>query len=348
VKISCFDQGNGAWYCDCSSSTRYQSYNLGGVSNFAACEAAADLCASDEPPTPVGEEMCTPQFESRAATYCQLQSLCSQELEGSGATTVTRTRYTSCQADTSGRLQCSCDNGYSYLVEGEDGTTGCDTLEEVCKEPPGSVSFEGDPECAVERQATGTGYCETAQQCIQKAELQDGISVIQSSYGYANCSSNGNGDSMCTCSSATSTAQFDIAGETVGLESCNQAIGLCNRVSTLETSGPIECSRSFQSADAQYCNAQLQCRQDGTIDDTTIRAYGGLNISCSLLAAGSAWSCSCNSGNNYGTVEVEAADGWDACTVGTEACQEEIEIEIGTTDGGIGRPGMPVPVPFAE
>jgi hypothetical protein len=104
VKLSCFDEGTGQWYCECYSSTRSQFFNLEGVASGEACSSAADLCLSQE---------------------CSLQWQCSQPVGDGDVGVVTRQRYAACNTDLGGALLCDCSNGYPYIVEGQDGTTAC-------------------------------------------------------------------------------------------------------------------------------------------------------------------------------------------------------------------------------
>jgi hypothetical protein len=146
---------------------------------------------------------------------------------------------------------------------------------------------------------------------------------------------------VCICNDQQGYSwQLELPGGDATTETCASVMPLCADASLLETDGPIECEQRYQEGQGSYCSADLSCKQDGTIGDQAVRAFGQLYLSCQLN--GDAWTCSCNSGTNSGSVTVEADDAWNACEAGAEACQEAIEVQIGGGGGVIGRP-MPIP-----
>lgn len=339
VKTYCYDQGNGVWYCDCASQSGAQAYQLTGVRDLAACETTAEICMSDDP-TPSGPVECSPQLESRTATYCQLQQICRQELDEDTGASLATVSEVYCQDDGTGRQLCNCTNQpYQYYVEGEDGTTACDSLVDFCSEPV-TPTFEGDGECRPQSQSGGTGYCQVQSTCLRTSEVADGIFVVLNDYQQTTCSDSGAGAAICSCYTSNGSFTIEQEGAVTGIASCTQASEICQKAGSIEPEGEPTCNNTSQTAQGTYCSATIDCAASATVNDTTVSLHGYINLGCTGDGSGG-WTCSCSSGSNYETISVTADTAWDACTAGSPVCADTIEVQYGG-DGGI---GMPVPVP---
>jgi len=227
--------------------------------------------------------------------------------------------------------------------EGVDGNTACDLLSDVCAGDPAG-EFDGTTTCTPSGQSSGSGYCDTQQQCTQSKEIADGIFAVRYDYRYAQCQSLSTGNSTCYCSNNMGSVQFDIEGN-ADLATCNLTAELCGETDSLELSGPIECALSSQSAQAGYCNAGLDCTQAGEIAGKSVTVHGSLTTYCQVV--GDAWSCTCQSGTESATFSMESgATPWDDCTEASTQCQDLVDVQIGKTGGGIGVPLPGGPIPF--
>jgi hypothetical protein len=136
--------------------------------------------------------------------------------------------------------------------------------------------------------------------------------------------------------------QFDTETAT-DLATCNLAAELCGQKDSLELSGPIECAQSNQSAQGGYCNSMLDCTQGGTLAGQDVKLHGYLQTNCS--PNGDAWTCSCNSGTQTAVMSLERkGTDWEDCTLASDQCLELIDVEIGSSGGGV-RPPIPLPGP---
>jgi hypothetical protein len=338
----CKDGGGGSWYCYCQSNFGSQSYTITGAVGMAACETVSEICASGEPPEFSGPEECVPIAASRAVNYCDLQEQCSRPLAiDSDVGSVVSSRYVNCSSDGTGALTCSCQNGLQYRVEGMDGTTACDELRDFCGEDA-AAPFDEPAVCMPTSQSSGPNYCDSSYQCTQSAEVAKGIYAIRNDYSFASCQTLASGGSTCTCQNNTTAVQFDYESGALEPGTCNLAAELCGQTDSLELSGAIECSQASQSAQATYCNANLDCTQQGTLGGEAVKVHGSLSASCQ--ANGDTWFCSCQSGTETATLDLPTTGvPWDDCTAAADQCLELIDVQIGTIGGPIGRPA---PVPF--
>ena len=343
IKSNCSDQGNGSWYCDCSTSSGYyQQYVVRAPLGMPACETVADLCASGEVPDFTGPEECLPVSTLRATDNCQLQEQCSRpvDVEDASVAITTSSRFVFCGNDGLGGLSCSCNNGSQYQLKGINGLTGCDLMADVCADP--SISFDEEPVCMPSGQSVGVGYCSVSTQCTQSEEISDGVIAVRNSYRSADCSSLPAGGSRCTCYTEAVSMQFDSESTMTDLATCNLASDLCGEKDSLELSGPITCAQSSQNAEGSYCSATLDCTQGGKLGGQDVKLHGYLSTNCN--AVGDNWACTCNSGSQTANMTLEpSGTAWDDCTRASDECLELIDVEIGTS-GGI-RPPFPVPGP---
>ena len=331
------------WGCTCFGSAGTRTYELSGVKDLAACEAVTDLCLSDDP-IPSGPVECEPRFEARAASQCQVQRVCKQELEEAGGASVTTTNSVYCQDDGTGRLLCTCDNQpYQYYVEGKDGTTACDALLDYCDDAV-APTFGDAEDCRPQYQTSSADHCELQSSCLRKSEIDDGIYVVQNDFVQSSCRAGEGGLAVCTCQNRLGLFELEEQTPLAGVSSCNDAAAVCENIANVEPDGEPVCTVLSQSAQGTYCNATLDCAASATVEGATLSLHGYLSLSCSADANG--WTCSCSSGAQNQTVAVQSETAWDACSNGSNACQDAIEVQFGNGAGfaGFGGfAGMPIP-----
>lgn len=338
VYTSCSNQMNGSWYCTCETNKAVQQYSLSGLAGSAACTAIADFCASGEVPNP-GPEECTDAGSQRSTSYCTVQETCTRpfEIDEGVEAGLSRTRYASCSQNGSVQL-CSCQTGYQYQVSGQDGTTACDTLLDLCEDTTPDL---GEAVCVPQFSSGGSGYCESQMQCSQTAEVSDGVFATLLDNRYLTCSSQGStGRAVCNCSTNRTSTRFDVDVASADAALCSQVTAGCD-VSGVELDGPITCAPASQQAGSGYCSAQVDCRQAGQVGDLDLWLYGSLYTDCSQVNG--TWTCNCSSNSESEQIEVEADTDWDACSAAVKACPDVVEVKIGEGNGVIFPPGGPIP-----
>jgi hypothetical protein len=240
-------------------------------------------------------------------------------------------------------LLCSCSNlGYEFKLDGQDGTTACDTMLDVCDEPVEATFEDAEVDCRPEFQSGGSGYCETQEQCLRSVALGDGISVSQRDYLQVICQTGANGGSSCSCSSSSGGFRIDSEEPVTGVASCTSLADVCSGLDGIEFSGEPTCSTVNQAARGDTCTAQRECGVSATVRDKQVKMFGYVNISCS--PDGTAWSCTCSSGANTAQVPAQGASAWDACTNASEPCADATEVDFsGGGMVGVPPPGLPFP-----
>lgn len=271
------------------------------------------------PPDPA---TCEETYRSTSRDWCELQLECNEQH-----------LYAYCSSDGSDAHYCECGGNFgyqSYQFEGLDSTDPCQTVLDVCTSGE-ELTFDGEPQCVTDYQSASNASCDLGIQCTQSAQLGEGVSATLSEYQSAYCSDNG-GNWYCQCSQGGGYATFDYQNPPGGLDTCNSALGLCDSVADAVPEGPVECERTYQSANDQWCDAQIQCTQDAVIGDLTIGVHAEIWTNCEQTSDTS-WACSCNAGNDSVSFEVESEDGWETCNVAAEMCPELVT----PTPGGSGR-----------
>ena len=346
VYTACFDQGSGLWACDCKGTLAGYQYQVKGLNGISACSAISELCRAGEPPPEAGPEECTPTTSFRSTTACQLQEQCLIPLESEQGNVYRATggMYLECGTTATNTSSCACQTSTqntSFKIEGADGNTACDTLSDICRDADGLI--DGEPMCTVAGQNVGPGYCSTQQQCTQSAEVASGVYATRNTFVQSDCSTASTGEGVqCNCYDQVRSAQFDLPTGTGSLADCTLAMDLCGGSDSLELEGPITCRQASQSAQAGYCNSQLDCVQSGTIGSTEVKVHGVLFTNCQMI--GDAWSCTCQSGTVTDTINVESiGTPWDDCTAASEACQGAIDVQIGEGGGMVVPPRPPIP-----
>jgi len=173
--------------------------------------------------------------------------------------------------------------------------------------------------------------------------VTDTAAVLRLEGQYADCQDLEDGISTCSCSDNENYLRFDVTASATTLETCGDALSVCAAVDDIELSGTWECTRSYQSASADTCNGQFSCNQPATQGDLELQVYGDLSFYCQHAASDASWDCTCSSGQEAASVEIESDDGWDVCSLAAERCPELVEVQVGGGGGYYGPVGAPLP-----
>jgi hypothetical protein len=347
ISTNCYTQPGGTWYCYCSSYYMSQNYTVTAADASSACKAVSDVCSSGKVPEFTGPETCSVGSSSAWTGYCDLQQQCTQSAEVAPGVTAQIQNYTyaHCQ-DQAGQALCDCSGSTayrSYQLSGATTADSCQTVADLCDQ---DVVFTGTPTCQPSYQAASTGYCEMQQQCTTATKVSDTATALLYDWQSTQCQDQLNGNTNCNCYSAQTGLRFDMASATTTLATCASAKEICAAASEIQLSGVVTCSPSYQSASTQYCDASLSCTQPATRGEQPLTMYGDLYVNCQLQTAGAPWTCSCSSGSQYATVQIDGTSGWAVCTTAAQRCPEL--VKVGTTSGsfpGMFPPGMIGPVP---
>ncbi len=221
-----------------------------------------------------------------------------------------------------GRLSCSCSNsGWSYYLEGHDGTTACDAISEFCEDPVEPDFETAEWDCQPELESSGSGSCETRSSCTLTATVADGITVPQRSWIDVACRSAANG-STCACIGAPGEFRIDSDEPVSGTASCTDLSNFCVGLGKVEFSEDSTCTNISLTTQENSCEAQLQCGASATVSGREVRKLRPVSVSC--IATDGSWSCTCNSDDASTTVPVEGSDPWDACTNASDACADAL------------------------
>lgn len=338
VYTSCYFDGVGAYYCNCSRNDAYGSYHLQGVDATTACGVATSLCSGQTTPEYAGEPVCEPAAQSVGTDYCDRQITCTQSADlgdGVSAHVTTDYRYSSCYHVGDGSLSCHCSTAQAnqnYTLSGVGVAESCDLVLDLCgSEAP---AFDEPATCTqgnAFQETSGTNsYCQLEQSCTQSAELDNGVVAGLTETEWANCETNGE-LARCSCSSNTGNFRFDL--ESSAAEACSDAMSICTTDAEIAPEGPLSCMRTNQYAGSGSCNTYYECSQDAVVDGTVVGVYGSYQAYCEGAGDG-AWSCTCSSGTEQATIMVTAEDEWSACTDAGELCADAIAVQIGQSGYG--------------
>jgi hypothetical protein len=353
----CSNEANDTWRCNCHSNYGYVTFELDSADSSAACDTVSELCTERVQPEYTERETCSIAYQSESIDYCDIQERCVQSAEVDEGITAVLERYnwTNCYSDGTGSLYCDCSTDTTYRnfqITGTSGSAACELVMDLCKDPTEVVFDEGDTTCRPEYQYPDddmedepgmSGHCGLAQTCTTPAAVSDAVTALQNDWQSADCQQLADGTAFCSCHSLDMSLSFEMDTATVGSDTCTRALRACTSGEELVLSGPIDCQRSYQSAqDGQYCNAQLSCGQAGTIGDLSLVAYGGIDASCQILASGEPATCSCSSGTETASFEldVDATDAWDMCSLAAKRCPDLVEVQIGGSGDYYGEFGM--------
>ena len=337
VYTYCYLQGDNDWYCNCNSNYRYLTFQVDSSDSSAVCAAISDVCSAAEAPSFTEAETCTTDYQSQGVDNCDLGKNCTRTVDLGDGITAQQNNYKSANCyNENGQLLCQCSNGQvyrSYQISGVGITTSCQVTMDLCDSDEALV-FDEPAVCMTTYQDASDGYCNASQQCRSTTQVSDGITAVLDDYPYADCQDLGTGSALCSCSNNQGYMRFETESSASDLNTCTSATEICAAADIIDLSGPIDCSRSYQSASSQYCDAQLTCTQAGVLGGQDLLVYGDLYVNCSQPTSGGPWTCTCSSGQESASSEVDAADGWDVCSMYAESCPMAIDVQIGMTGNG--------------
>ena len=172
--------------------------------------------------------------------------------------------------------------------------------------------------CGPRYAEAGSDYCSSQAECTRVAELSDDVTMEVRDWRYVWCQANGSAWT-CDCNSNFDYVRFDFAEATSDI--CSSALDLCID-GAVEASGPKECTPRSQSASQDYCDAELDCVQDGSLGGTSVRVHSSAWMSCEPSGDGQ-WRCGCQLDGGPVTFTVEGDDVWTACQQAANLCAEE-------------------------
>jgi hypothetical protein len=348
--VFCGAAEDGSWGCQCSSNHRVLFYELTGVDSGSACVTAVEVCSAEELPEFTEPETCATQYQTQGSDHCDVQEQCTQSAEVSEGVTALRSnwKYANCYVE-GGQWLCYCGDdttSQNYQISGTTAAAACQLARDLCDRDE-EVVFDGPQTCETAYQSVGSGYCELQRTCSQSTEVTDAATALRLEGQFANCQDLEDGTSACNCSDSEGNLRFDVATPATTLDTCTDALAVCAAADDIELSGAWECDRSYQSAGAGWCDGQISCSQAATQGDLELQVYGDLFLSCQTQASDAPWNCTCSSGQESASLEVESEDAWDVCSVAAERCPDLVEVQLGGGGDFIGGPvGVPVRVPL--
>jgi hypothetical protein len=257
----------------------------------------------DEPPSIPGD--CTAGSRTVEQDWCQVDLQC----DGRFASTW-------CEADgETAYCYCEGDRYYGdFVVRGVSGAEACDTVGPYCV---GGQPNLGEVMCEPTYQEGGGQYCSSEAECTRVVDLGDDVTLEVRDWRYVFCEQNGSAWT-CDCNSNTESVRFDFDGATSNI--CSDALDLCIG-GEIDTSGPKECAPNYQSASQNYCDAGLDCTQEGSLGGVAVRVHSNVRMSCQSVDAG-AWRCDCYLDSGTVSFAVDGDDAWSTCQTGSTLCAE--------------------------
>lgn len=344
----CSELPDGKWQCSCSGSSG--SWELEVTAAAAPCADVAALCEDITSPEFSDEQQCAVQSQSQGADYCEKQQRCTRSAPLTDTVSVVQSSYdyAYCYADgTNLGCQCSGNSGSKSFTLADVAVSGaCDLGLTLCSSDSPAEPV-GEASCTVDSESSGSGYCERRETCTETVSI-DGTEVSLSGPKYGRCQTDAAGVTTCSCYNNSRSYSFEFAGAADEPGTCVSAMAVCDSTDELMPEGPIECGISSQSASGSYCDANIMCTQDATVDGVVVGLSGNIYTYCQ--PNGDVWSCQCQSNTSTATVDVESADAWSACTEAAAQCPELVEVEVTGTGGNpcygydfvVVAPGVPV------
>ncbi|HEX2735599.1 MAG TPA: hypothetical protein VHM70_28560 [Polyangiaceae bacterium] len=341
----CSRQTDGTYACSCNSQYAYGNYILTGVDDTTACDSAIDLCKGGSTVEFGGDVTCLNQQQQQDISYCQIIQQCGTSAKLSDSVTALsyESDYSYCSDLGDGRLSCNCSTSTTsrtYEITGQGLDAACQTGLDLCSAD--APAFTTDPTCTPSSRTDGTNQCQLQIQCTNSAAIADGVNIVTSDYQSSYCGLASDGTWSCSCSTSTTSMSFQLAADQMVDDRCSAVLDLCTSNTTPEPSGEISCETSYQQASGDYCNGQVTCTQNATVGDLQVGLNGALSTSCQRTGDG-VWNCSCASATESVTYDVEADDGWAACTAASDSCPDKVAVVIGSNTGamvggGVARP----------
>jgi hypothetical protein len=282
---------------------------LSGGSRPLGGSSSAGTTGIDVPEVELPED-CTTLYRTSDRDYCDL------ELDCSGNYT-----YVWCDTWQSGYWTCMCDSrgGYqNFELVGFSGGDACVYIASLCA-GGGQIEFTGEPECALTYEELGSDWCNIQQECTQSAEIAEGVSVVSREYQDTWCE-NYDEAWTCSCNTRGTSMSFDFPASAEAAEVCRDALGICAG-EAVEVEGPRQCTRSYQSASPEWCDAQLDCTRTASVDDMEIQVHEYMYTSCGLESE-EVWSCECGVGTESTSFELSSSDAWSTCEEASATCIE--------------------------
>lgn len=314
--------------CECRGSNGFREYLFEGVSGFAACERAVDVCAEGEVVSIDGPRECSVS-RSAGSDSCVRRDSCRRmaELADGVAAVESEFEATWCDRESTTSARCFClFDGIErqYLIETSEIASSCDTVHAICGSEA-EIEPKSDRECEVVEQNAEPDRCGIEELCSEALEAGDGVAATLLDSRRASCTATSDAGARCSCWGANGSLEFEVAGAPVTESTCVDALGMCESLDTLEITGDAQCRPTLQYADAQYCDATLECALEATIEGEPLRVYGALFVLCSPVGDG--WTCTCTAGTNVGRLTIDIADPWEACTEAMARCPEAVDVQ---------------------
>lgn len=262
---------------------------------------------TDPPDDPMLPGDCRSDYRTVEQGWCEIQLQCSQ-----------RFSWISCEGDgTSAYCYCEGDRYWGdFMVTGVESGQACDAIAPFCV---GGVQPDlGELTCEPSFQDVGSDYCSSQAECTRVAELSDEVTVEVRDSRYVWCQANGSAWT-CDCNSNFDSVRFDFEDATSNV--CSSALDLCID-GNVDASGPRDCTPSSQSASQDYCDAQLDCVQGGSLGGTSVQVHSSVWMSCQPLSNGE-WRCDCQLDSGAVTFTLEGDDVWTTCQDAAAMCAEE-------------------------
>lgn len=186
--------------------------------------------------------------------------------------------------------------------------------EETDAAPTGTVTPIDPPaDCTVTNKTISTTYCEVYETC--------GASSM-----YSYCTDGGSGTWNCSCSGGALSGSYALTG--VEAETaCEVTRDLCLQGVAPDFGADTDCTTSYQSSSATYCDLEQTCAQSAEVSEgVTALSSAYYTSDCSDLGDGS-MSCQCSGplGTRYFTVS--GTDGTTACEASVALCSPSADIE---------------------
>ena len=346
VRTYCHRLDSKQWECQCANQD--SMYRLEDAAGLEACALAAGLCSDEHPK--LGAESCEQANADGAQNSCSVDINCStpMELRVPSDAHAWRLRSVSARCDREQSHQafrCSCTvdtQAQNYRLVAENGELACVPLANFCMkgEPP----VYSNPEvCVGASSLLDDGSCWGGDECGPQLTLTDQVSLADLATRSVSCDPNPQGGSDCMCGDEESAFQFHLS-ESTSAASCDASVPNCNPQAVIKTTGPPTCTPPPSDDWGDWCEADLSCSQQATVDDRSLVARAFLGVLCRRDGAGMPWRCSCASGPKTSQVPLGAPDanGPQACSQASTVCLQSLGLFIGPYVDPM--PGPPEPL----
>jgi hypothetical protein len=332
---NCLRLASGRWQCACELANKDRVYEIEGAPGIQACAVAAGLCFDDD--LELGEETCTAESESSGVDSCELELACATPISVSFAPDVSALlmEYGSASCarfDSSVPFECGCSHdgtARDYGVLAVDGTLACRPLVDFCISELGPV-FDEPTQCFESAESSTNDGCTLSWTCATPMRLTEDVSLALLESRYADCTPNGSSGSSCYCSTPSETFRFDLEAEPLA-ETCEASILNCAENVRIKALGEPECHATSQHADADFCEADLDCSQPATVGESEVLSRGRLLVYCRQATPAEPWRCACASNQDSTTFEFGHADlsAWEVCSLAPEGCLVRMPVFVG-------------------